>query len=175
MNMKIVEHNVNIHADLMTMILNTSRTNSLLHRAAKAGQINAVFTFLRFKPNVNLLNKSLRTPLHKCYKHLNIVKLLIQNGAKVNLQDNKGFTPAHRAAIKNSIEVIREFILNGADMHIRDNVGKMPFEYIKDPHIYKQLEKLYMWLKSKTPLFIYKYSILNRIPEPIFRLAISYL
>ena len=163
------------HKSIMPQLLNISHTNTLLHRACKRGNVEAVIIFLRAGANPNITNKSERTPLHKSYKYVDITRILISHNAKVNIKDTKGFTPLHRAAIKNNIEVVRELILAGGDLHILDNFSKMPIDYIIDPIIKKQIEKIFMWRKSKIPLFAYKFSNLKCIPESLFRYMLSML
>ncbi|WP_186376102.1 ankyrin repeat domain-containing protein, partial [Hyella patelloides] len=50
-------------------------------------------------------------------------KILIENGADVNVKDNKG---RNALFYTNNIEIIQLLIENGADVNSRDNFGKTP-------------------------------------------------
>ncbi len=62
---------------------------------------------------------------------LEIMQLLIDNGADVNVKDQKGKTPLHIVtAVKPSIEKMELLIDNGADVNAVDNEGKTPLAYV---------------------------------------------
>ena len=165
----------NMHKDLFVQLLNTSHTNSLLHRACKSGNSEAVLIFLKAGANPNLANKSERTPMHKSYQFKEIVKILIGFNGKVNAKDKNGASPMHRAAYKGRIEVMRELVENGADLHARDFNLVMPVEMVADERIRNQLEKLFAWKKAKAPLFVYELTVLRKIPENLYRYMINFL
>ena len=53
-----------------------------------------------------------------------IIKILLKNGADVKTPDSKGITPLHLAAAKGDTELVKCFIAAGADVNARDNVIK---------------------------------------------------
>jgi ankyrin repeat protein len=59
----------------------------------------------------------------------NIIRLLIEHGAKVNIQDNKGQTPLHYANRYNLPHSVEILIQNGADVNTQDNEGQTPLHY----------------------------------------------
>jgi len=63
------------------------------------------------------------TPLHVAASkgHLEIVKLLIGEGADPNLKDNEFYTPLHWACISQSVEMIKFFVNKHVD--INENQG----------------------------------------------------
>jgi ankyrin repeat protein/L-ascorbate metabolism protein UlaG (beta-lactamase superfamily) len=64
-----------------------------------------------------------RTPLHAAcdMAKLEVVKILVENGARVNLFSNIGLTPLHYA-VKNGNEEIVDYLLeHGAFLNVKDN------------------------------------------------------
>ena len=60
-------------------------------------------------------------PLSKAslQNNLEIVKLLVENGAKINSNDVSGWTPFQNAIKEKHLEVIHFLMDNGADLKIR--------------------------------------------------------
>lgn len=57
------------------------------------------------------------------------VKLLIDNGAKVNTRNNQGFTPLHRAAQQRSPDAAQVLIENGADVNAENIQRDTPLHW----------------------------------------------
>ena len=49
--------------------------------------------------------------------------MLIEKGAKINVQDKEGSTPLHIAAYNNDIEMLKLLIEKGSDINGRDYEG----------------------------------------------------
>ncbi len=92
-----------------------------------------------------------RYPLHECSYKPDLVRLLIQKGADVNIrEEDYGRTPLHNLAHMNldtwsgsqrhdvlaSIKILLE---NGADLTAKDKFGQTPFSLATDPTIKKLL------------------------------------
>ncbi len=102
---------------------------------AIANNNNDLFNaILRRRPNLNLCTREITPPLFNAifFGNFELTKLLIENGANVNLQDHCGTTPLHcaiRAVAGNKEQIIKLLLDNGADLKIRDNLGKAPTDY----------------------------------------------
>ena len=70
------------------------------------------------------------TALHNATlrNRIDVIKLLLHEGADVNRQDDYKDTPLHIAAQYNKTEVARLLIQNGADVNIRNDVNNTPLD-----------------------------------------------
>ncbi|MEW6028810.1 MAG: ankyrin repeat domain-containing protein [Chloroflexota bacterium] len=78
-------------------------------------------------PSRNGLNV---TPLQSAAAggHLEIVQLLLKNGANPNVRETGGFTPLHAASENGDVEMIHALILAGADLHAKSADGRLPLD-----------------------------------------------
>ena len=94
-----------------------------------------------------LNEKITETPLHMAcyYNYYDIVKLLIDNKADMNIQNSAGDTPLHKALSGYNIDnrIIKYLVKNGADVTIKNNKGLSPIDMAKDD-IVRSLLKLYI-------------------------------
>ena len=56
--------------------------------------------------------------------HMNIVKLLVENGANVNIQEANGFTPVIEACRFGHVEIALYLMRHGADIRVKDRLGR---------------------------------------------------
>lgn len=75
-----------------------------------------------------------------------IFKILINNGADVNIKDAKGKTPLHSVASKNNIEMAKFLLENKANANIQDKSGQTPLHYAVSNN---NLEMTKLLLKNK--------------------------
>ncbi len=75
---------------------------------------------------VNQKNVGGATALHIAARrgNLEICKILVENGANVNITDNEGWTPLMRAAIAKNSELVKFLINNGADPKKMNLIGE---------------------------------------------------
>jgi uncharacterized protein len=72
-----------------------------------------------------------RTPLIMAayHSHVTIAAYLIEKGAAINLQDDRGFTALHYAAYYGSADMAALLLENGADRNIKDKRGYTAYDY----------------------------------------------
>jgi tetratricopeptide (TPR) repeat protein len=99
--------------------------------AVEAKDIAQVGELLKTDPNlVNARTSGGSTPLHLAVgkKQLELIKLLLANGANVNATTRNGFTPLHVAAFVNDANAARVLISNGADIRAKAINGSTPLQ-----------------------------------------------
>jgi len=90
-----------------------------IHTAARNGNITEVKKQLAWGANPNSRTFwYLESPLHEAARggYPEIVKLLLEKGAQVNIRNEGGATPLHYAARNGNIEVMEILLENGADV-----------------------------------------------------------
>jgi len=80
------------------------------------------------KQNPNVPFENGKTLLHYAANrgHIEIVRLLLENGAKINVQDKDKKTPLHEAMTYHHDRVARLLIEKGANVNLKDKEGKTP-------------------------------------------------
>jgi hypothetical protein len=70
------------------------------------------------------------TPLYQASKSgiENIVKILLEKGAKIDSQDIRGYTPLFAAALNGHLNIVEILLEQGADTKIANNDGQKPFD-----------------------------------------------
>lgn len=65
-------------------------------------------------------------PLHSAVatNKVDIVELLLKNGAKVNAKQDSGWTPLHEAAMNGQLEMVQLLIRYGADITLKKDDGE---------------------------------------------------
>lgn len=83
------------------------------------------------KADVNETDIRKKTPLLKAARHnsqSDILKLLLQNGARHDIADDEGNTPLHFAAMRGTIEVGSFLLSLGANPYTRNRKGYVSYE-----------------------------------------------
>lgn len=104
----------------------------LIH-AVLAKDLSRVQDILTTDIDVNFSDTQNNTVLHYAANtSMEIVKLLIHNGAKVNKTNDRGNTPLFHAAYCNNINIINTLIEYGADVNIQNIDGDTCLIYATD-------------------------------------------
>ncbi|XP_076013547.1 ankyrin repeat domain-containing protein 66-like [Genypterus blacodes] len=115
---------------------------SELHEAAAAGnfdQVEELLTQNKSNANQKDVNWSNKTPLHwaAAKGHTDIVRILMEHGARPCLRTEHGWTPAHCAAESNQLAVLHLLHSVQAPIDLEDNYGDKP---VRIAEIYGQKE-----------------------------------
>ncbi len=83
-----------------------------------------------------------RTPLHRAagYGRVEVVRMLIDAGADLDVQNNWGWTPLHYAIGNGQVEIARMLIGAGARKDIPNNQGNLPYDLAYNEELKKLLE-----------------------------------
>jgi uncharacterized protein len=99
-----------------------------LHLAAFFGQPATVQTLLNLKADVNAAahNPMAVRPIHSAVAGRNheVVQLLIQHGADLNVKQHGGWTPLHAAAMHGDETLVELFLKHGADRNLKSDDGQ---------------------------------------------------
>jgi ankyrin repeat protein len=98
--------------------------------AIGGNDLEAVKELIEENPGiVNIENSEGQTPLFvaSLLGHIDIVELLVTNGAHIDHQDTTdGFTPLSLAAIRGHLHVVEYLIIQGANVNLKINRGDTP-------------------------------------------------
>ena len=100
-----------------------------LWHAARIGDLPAMKRYIAEGADVNAPDDDLNIlPLAWSVLHgqTEAARLLIENGADVNMKDDKGSTPLHGAAVFGRADVAKLLIENGATLQVRNDDGATP-------------------------------------------------
>ena len=105
-------------------------------------------------PNLNLINDLIllganldwqdekygKTSLHwatQYWGNVEIVRMLIDAGADVNLKDNNGDTPLHIASSSLDLDLVLLLLNGGADPNVKDNSSRTPRQQVAPKYHYQ--------------------------------------
>jgi ankyrin repeat protein len=118
-----------------------------LHLAAAFGGPQATALLLAHGAHVHRFshNPMHNQPLHACIalgRDPETVRILIAQGADVNMEQAGGYTPLHQAAAAGLEELIQLLLEAGAKQDMRCHQGKTPADYARERHHARALERL---------------------------------
>ena len=100
-----------------------------LHAAASSGNFKVVRILIEYGPvDINARDDDGWTPLlwasgRHNFKDGSVLRLLLEHGAEINVQNRVGRTPLHRASFNGALEVVRLLLEHGADVEAKNIVG----------------------------------------------------
>ena len=100
-----------------------------LWHAAYTGDLSAMKRYIAEGADVNAPDDDLNmTPLawSVTHGHPEAVRLLIKNGAEVNMKDDNGSTVLHGAAVFGRADIAKLLLENGANLQVRNDDGATP-------------------------------------------------
>lgn len=109
----------------------SQRLQHPLHKAAVQGDLKAIVDILESgKEDVNLYDDNDSTPLMYacCFGDPNMIHLLIDKGAQVNVQNKMGLTPLHIAVSSGEKEMVQVLLSRGADAKLETQNQLNPLE-----------------------------------------------
>lgn len=104
-----------------------------IHHAVLRGDLPAVKEMLDIDQDVNAASRVYEvTPLHMAAQigTVEMARILIRRGAKLDTQDSGGNTPLHYAALAGRPEMLELLLKNGADSRIRSISGYTPLHSV---------------------------------------------
>lgn len=104
---------------------------SPLEEASVLNDSNNIKILIKNGADVNAVNKSGQTALHKAVEKGNkeAVQELLKNGANINARDKKGQTALHNAVKNGNKDIVKLLVDKGADLNITDIYGYTPLQY----------------------------------------------
>jgi hypothetical protein len=103
-----------------------------LHLAASIGHVGTVRLLLQLRPadvDQAALDSQRHAPLHmaSAHHHIDVVRVLLDHGAKVQLQDGLGCTALHIAVRAGAHAIVRLLVCWCVELlHMRDAAGRTP-------------------------------------------------
>jgi len=122
--------------------LTTTNGTTLLMTAASRGYFEIVKALLGEKAEVNAQTRHGLSALHLATANINIVKMLIEHEANVNLKSEINGTPIFMAAGLGHLDVVQYLIKKKADINITTTNGETPLMYAVNPENFEIVKVL---------------------------------
>ncbi|EEQ41707.1 putative ankyrin repeat-containing protein [Clavispora lusitaniae] len=103
------------------------------------------------------------TPLHAAasYGHRDLLKLLVENGGDINIQDNEGDTPLHHTEDVATATFMVEQL--GANHKIKNAEGQTPADFVQEEDEFPELAQYLRSLAHDAPA---ESAVLDSLPSP---------
>jgi len=128
--------------------------NTPLHtQSVFSGSMEVAQLLLKYKADPNIQGgKEMTTCLHLAVAwggHVELIPVLLERGANLNLKNADGQTPLHTASTYGYKENAKLLLDKGADTSIKDNKGMTPAEFA---HTNDRIGKDFFELLEKYPV-----------------------
>ncbi|XP_066923580.1 ankyrin repeat and SAM domain-containing protein 6-like [Clytia hemisphaerica] len=127
-----VENYLKSRTTRVTKEITTKSHQPPIIQAARTGNIQEVEKILRAnpKPDLNVSSTDGVTPLifASLNNHIDVVRLLLREDAKTDLQEENGWTALMHATIKRNVDIVKLLLRAGADTKIKNNKNLTVFD-----------------------------------------------
>ncbi len=132
---------------------NVYHVQNAFHKAVEAGDLTQAKVLLRYAQmniHLNEPNRNGRTALQECClkDEIEIMRLLVDNGASIEATDSYGWTTLHYAAFFGSLEIVRFLVLNCADLTAVNNSGETPYDIAQNEDVKFYIQGMTMLKKD---------------------------
>lgn len=113
---------------------NKEKLNELLMKAINDGEITEIDKLISLGADIEFIEKEKKyTPLMFALdkNKEEIAKILIENGANINVKDNTGITPLMQASVKEFVEIVKLLLEKGADKNAKEMNGRSAVDLIE--------------------------------------------
>lgn len=130
-NLKMVKAIINSEGEKCDINFLDKDYNSALMYALKGGKKEVVEYIAKRTERINSIDVKGITPLHLAVRknRLDLVAVLVDNGANIIIRDKENRTVMFDAVAENNIEMICTLKLNGCDVNFYDKKGVSPLMY----------------------------------------------
>ena len=142
---KILEIYLKNNPKILMNLIKTNKEN-IFHIAVRNKKYLSLLFYYNFYNNsfcLNITNKNKSTPLHLAsyLGDSEMVGLLLDLGASIDLFDNEKKTPLFYATMSFNLRTVKKLLINGANKYLKDNQNKIAFNYAIDLNIKETLRK----------------------------------
>ena len=128
---------------ILTNLIKINKEN-IFHIAARNKKYLSILFYFYFYNNsycLNITNKNKSTPLHLAsyLGDAEMVGLILDLGASIDVFDNEKKTPLFYATMSFNLRTVKKLLINGANKYLKDNQNKTPFNYAIDRNINETL------------------------------------
>lgn len=116
-----------------------SSGNYPLHYAARNGNLDIVSDLLGHGADIHAMGELESTPLHMAMRRVDVVRLLLKDGASLSIQDRDGNTPLHNVFLNfldepagRQLYIANVLLDNNCDVNIQNKKGITPFLQLLD-------------------------------------------
>lgn len=104
-----------------------NKSNStLLHETSGIGNLGVMQLLLSHGAGVNAVDCWGDSPLHRAFRHHEVLELLINGGADVNIRNKSSSTPLHEASGIGNLDAMRLLLRHGANVNVSDRWEDTP-------------------------------------------------